>query len=85
MSIVLAIYMYMKRTMALQSLKWICRGMPYREEEPSHLKLIKDNWQGDVLHGVNPIISALKAERRSFYKLYIQEGAFQHDLDIGLS
>ena len=36
--------------------------------------LLKDTWQGDVLYGVSPVLSAIDANRRQIYSMYVQEG-----------
>jgi len=34
----------------------------------------REQWKGDALYGVNPVLAAIKAKRREIYKLYVQEG-----------
>lgn len=46
-----------------------------REEKTDNsVKLLKDEWIGDVVYGISPVISALKANRRTIHALYVQEG-----------
>ena len=41
--------------------------------EPSRVKEIKDSWRGDKVFGLHAVLSCLKAQRRQYYKLYLQE------------
>jgi len=36
--------------------------------------LLQDNWVGDAVYGVNPVLAALKFSRRSLYSLHVQDG-----------
>jgi len=38
--------------------------------------LLRDTWQGDVLYGMSPVLSAIDANRRQIYSMYVQEGLF---------
>ena len=46
---------------------------PERVGDP-RLRKLKDEWQGDALFGINPVLAALRAGRREARVLYVQEG-----------
>ncbi len=36
--------------------------------------ILQDNWVGDAVYGVSPVLAALKVSRRTLYSLHVQEG-----------
>lgn len=36
--------------------------------------ILQDNWKGDAVYGVSPVLAALKFSRRTLYSLHVQEG-----------
>lgn len=64
------------------------RGEPARDERPSwqqeradgaerpvtSTSILQDNWKGDAIYGVSPVLAALNFSRRTLYSLHIQEG-----------
>ena len=36
--------------------------------------ILQDNWKGDAVYGVSPVLAALKFSRRTLYSLHIHEG-----------
>ncbi len=44
------------------------------EGQPSSGSLMREQWIGDMLYGVSPVLAALKAGRRTVHTLYLQEG-----------
>ena len=47
---------------------------PQREGDP-RLRQLRDEWEGDAVYGISPVLAALSAGRRQAFALYIQEGA----------
>lgn len=64
------------------------RRQPAREQRPSWQQerpdgaerpvtttsILQDNWKGDAVYGVSPVLAALKFSRRTLYSLHVQEG-----------
>lgn len=64
------------------------RGQPARDQRPgwqqeradgaerpvTSTSILQDNWKGDAVYGVSPVLAALKFSRRTLYSLHIQEG-----------
>ena len=36
--------------------------------------LLQENWVGDAIYGINPVLAALRLSRRTLYSLHVQEG-----------
>ena len=49
------------------------RGNP-ADRPVTSTSLLQDNWVGDAVYGVNPVLAALKFSRRTLYSLHVQEG-----------
>ena len=49
------------------------RGNP-ADRPVTSTSLLQDNWVGDAVYGVNPVLAALKFSRRTLYSLDVQEG-----------
>lgn len=44
------------------------------ERPVTSTSILQDNWKGDAVYGVSPVLAALKFGRRSLYSLHVQEG-----------
>ena len=49
---------------------------PQRDGDP-RLRQLRDEWEGDAVYGISPVLAALSAGRRQAFALYIQEGALK--------
>eukprot|EP00890_Picochlorum_soloecismus_P002916 jgi/Picsp_1/3625/NSC_06462-R1_rrna methylase family protein len=53
------------------------RGHQGKTQKPrAGTTLLRDTWQGDALYGMSPVLSAIDANRRQIYSMYVQEGLF---------
>ena len=50
------------------------RREPSSDPASLRMRAIKEQWQGDALYGVAPVLAALRAGRRTAYTLYLQQG-----------
>ena len=44
------------------------------ERPVTSTSILQDNWKGDAVYGVSPVLAALKFSRRTLYSLHVQEG-----------
>ena len=44
------------------------------ERPVTSTSILQDNWKGDAIYGVSPVLAALKFSRRTLYSLHVQEG-----------
>lgn len=53
---------------------WARDSHATNERPVTSTSLLQDNWVGDAVYGVSPVLAALKFCRRNIYSLHIQEG-----------
>ena len=57
-----------------QRSSWQRDGLNNVERPVTSTSILQDNWQGDAVYGVSPVLAALKFCRRTLYSLHVQEG-----------
>ena len=53
---------------------WQQERADWVERPVTSTSILQDNWKGDAIYGVSPVLAALKFSRRTLFSLHVQEG-----------